>query len=100
VLHHAAGDLEAALADVLRAVGLNEADTHSLFNHALVALELERFDVAIDSLDTLLLTNPAAAWWRFQRGITDESAGEAGLALAWARAGVLDDVCVGPEGCS
>ena len=82
VLQYAAGDLEAALADLLRAFQLNEADTQSLFNHAIVALELERFDVAIDSLDTLLLTDPEAAWWRFQRGFTYETMGEAALARA------------------
>lgn len=80
ILHYAAGDLEAASADLLRAYELNEADTQSLFNHAIVALELERFDVAIESLDRLLLVDPGATWWRFQRGFTYESMGAAALA--------------------
>lgn len=80
--HYRAGQPTAALADLEQAFELDNSATAVLFDHAILALELDQFELAIRSLNTLLDIDSEAPWWRFQRGFTYESMGERALAFA------------------
>jgi tetratricopeptide (TPR) repeat protein len=57
-----------ALAAFKRAVALQPAFTKAWFNHALTANLLQRFDIALDSLDHVIALQPEHAAAHFHRG--------------------------------